>query len=219
MTVLVVGGTGRTGRRIVAELQRRGIPQRVMVRNEALARQVLPPAVEVRVADVTRPETLGPVLAGCDRLIVATGANPAKDGWFGPLRIDFEGTRHLLTAIQAGHHPVQHIVLVSSLCVSRLFHPLNLFGLVLYWKRRGERLLEASGLPYTILRPGGLKEEGGGRPVLQNADTLFEGSIPRALVARLCVDALAEPRAQNRILEAIADPRLPDNVPFAELLP
>ncbi|MFQ3679252.1 MAG: SDR family oxidoreductase [Pseudanabaenaceae cyanobacterium] len=219
MTVLVVGGTGRTGRRIVAELQRRGIPQRVLVRNAALAAQVLPPEVEVYTGDVTQPDTLVPALVGCDRLIVATGANPAKDGFFGPLRIDFEGTRHLLAAIQQTPQPVQHVVLVSSLCVSRLFHPLNLFGLVLYWKRRAERLLEASGLPYTIVRPGGLKEEGSGRPILQNADTLFEGSIPRALVARICVEALAEPRARNRILEAIADPNLPDDVPLAALLP
>ncbi|NJK59023.1 MAG: SDR family oxidoreductase [Oscillatoriales cyanobacterium SM2_1_8] len=217
MTILVVGGTGRTGRRIVAELQRREMPVRVLVRDEALAHQVLPPGVAVQVADVTRPETLAPALAEGDRLVVATGANPAKDGLFGPLRIDFEGTRNLLAAAQTAR--IQHMVLVSSLCVSRLLHPLNLFGLVLYWKRRGERLLEASGIPYTIVRPGGLKEEGGGRPILQNADTLFEGSIPRTLVARLCVDAILEPRAHNRILEAIADPNLPDDLPFAELLP
>ena len=53
---------------------------------------------------------------------------------------------------------VSRVVLVSSLCAGRWRHPLNLFGLILVWKRVGERALETSGLDWTVIRPGGLSE-------------------------------------------------------------
>ena len=39
---------------------------------------------------------------------------------------------------------------------------------------------------------------------MSTADTFFEGSIPRVKVAQVCVEALAQPNAQNQILEVIA---------------
>ncbi|MCX7596963.1 MAG: SDR family NAD(P)-dependent oxidoreductase, partial [Fischerella sp.] len=45
--------------------------------------------------------------------------------------------------------------------------------------------------------------------VMQNADTLFEGSIPRQKVAQVCVEALFEPAAQNKIVEIVAKPDAP----------
>jgi hypothetical protein len=36
------------------------------------------------------------------------------------------------------------------------------------------------------------------------ADTLFEGSLPRLKVAEVCVEALFEPAARNRIVEIVA---------------
>jgi uncharacterized protein YbjT (DUF2867 family) len=52
-------------------------------------------------------------------------------------------------------------VLVSSIGVERTdqmpFLILNLFG-VLKFKRKGEQTLMASGLPYTVLRPGRLTD-------------------------------------------------------------
>ena len=53
---------------------------------------------------------------------------------------------------------LNRVVLVSSLCAGKLIHPLNLFGLILIWKRLGERSLQKSGLDWTVIRPGGLNE-------------------------------------------------------------
>lgn len=96
--------------------------------------------------------------------------------------------------------------MVSSLCVSRFFHPLNLFFLVLYWKQQAEAYLQASGLTYTIVRPGGLKDDDtDSRPlVMAPADTLFEGSVPRLKVAQVCVEALYLPQSHNKIVEIVA---------------
>ena len=99
---------------------------------------------------------------------------------------------------------IEHFLLVSSLCVSQFFHPLNLFWLVLWWKKQAESYLEQSGLNYTIIRPGGLKnEDDGSNLVIAEADTLFEGSIPRQKVAQVCAEAISQENAKNRILEIV----------------
>jgi uncharacterized protein YbjT (DUF2867 family) len=35
-------------------------------------------------------------------------------------------------------------------------NPFNLFYGLLWWKKQAEQVLQRSGLPYTIVRPGGL---------------------------------------------------------------
>ncbi|MEM9276916.1 MAG: NAD(P)H-binding protein, partial [Cyanobacteria bacterium P01_F01_bin.143] len=102
---------------------------------------------------------------------------------------------------------IEHFVIVSSLCVSKFFHPLNLFWLVLFWKKQAEIYLEQSGLTYTIVRPGGLKNEDNTENILMSsADTLFEGSIPRQKVAQVCVEALLNDEAKNKIVEIVTNP-------------
>ena len=98
-------------------------------------------------------------------------------------------------------------MLVSSLCVSQFFHPLNLFWLVLYWKKQAENYLQSSGIPYTIVRPGGLKEEDNSEQIIMsNADSLKEGSIPRIKVAQVCIAALSQPQAKSTIVEVVTSP-------------
>lgn len=201
MKVLVVGATGRTGKRIVQQLQERQIPVVALVRDLEKAKDILPPEAELKVGNVLEPATLTAAMGDCDRIICATGATPS----FNPLEpywVDYEGTKNLVEV--AKQHSVQHLILVSSLCVSQFFHPLNLFWLILYWKQQAEHYLQASGLTYTIVRPGGLKEENTQLPpVIAKADTLFEGSIPRSQVAEICIESLFAPSAQNKVLEVV----------------
>jgi uncharacterized protein YbjT (DUF2867 family) len=102
---------------------------------------------------------------------------------------------------------------VSSLCSGRLFHPLNLFWLVLIWKRLGERWLAESGLEWTVIRPGGLSEKEADLElqgiVFSGADQQQSNVIPRRLVARVCLDALASPAAIGRIIEVTSSPAQP----------
>jgi hypothetical protein len=41
---------------------------------------------------------------------------------------------------------------------------------------------------------------------MSSADTLFDGSIPRTKVAQVCVEALSQPSARNKIVEVVAKP-------------
>lgn len=208
MKAFVAGATGETGRRIVQELVDRNIPVRAMVRNLDTARSLLPTEAELVVGDVLDPASLISAIGDSTVLLCATGAKPSFDPT-GPYKVDYEGTKNLVNAAKT--QGIEHFVFVSSLCVSQFFHPLNLFFLILVWKKQAEEYLQNSGLTYTIVRPGGLKNEDQVIPVVMSkADTLFEGSIPRSLVAKTCVEALFLPSARNKIVEIVANANQPE---------
>ncbi|MFM7512385.1 MAG: NAD(P)H-binding protein, partial [Cyanobium sp.] len=81
----------------------------------------------------------------------------------------------------------------------------------------GERWLEQSGLRWTVIRPGGLNErEEGLEPGQEREGVVFSGadeqessSIPRRLVARVCLEALHSPAAEGRIIEITSSPQQP----------
>jgi uncharacterized protein YbjT (DUF2867 family) len=204
MKALVVGATGQTGRQIVRQLEAKNIPVRALVRDQGRANAILSSSTELVVADVLAPETLKKAIAGCTIVFCATGASPSLNP-FGPYQVDYEGTKNLVDAAKAAQ--IEHFILVSSLCTSQFFHPLNLFWLILVWKQQAEQYIQRSGLTYTIVRPGGLKNTEDLFPVVMSkADTLFEGSISRAQVAQVCVEALSHSTAQNKVVEVIARP-------------
>jgi uncharacterized protein YbjT (DUF2867 family) len=202
MKAFVAGATGKTGSQIVRLLVERDIPVRALVRNLEKAKDVLPPEVECVVGDVLKPASLEDAIADCTVVLSATGATPSFDVTQ-PYKVDCQGTKNLVDAAKA--KGIEQFVMVSSLCVSKLFHPLNLFGLILVWKKKAEEYLQGSGLTYTIVRPGGLKDEDNADSiVMSSADTLFDGSIPRVKVAQVCVNAVMEPTADNKIVEIVA---------------
>ena len=209
MKVFVAGATGQTGKRIVQELVRRGISVRALVRNLEKGQETLPPAAELVVGDVLKLESLSEAIGDSTVVICATGASPSFD-LTGPYQVDYQGTKNLVTVSKS--KGIEHFVLVSSLCVSKLLHPLNLFWLILVWKKQAEEYIIKSGLSYTIVRPGGLKnEDNSDFLVMSSADTLFEGSIPRTKVAKVCVEALFQPEAKNKIVEIVAKPEAPQS--------
>jgi len=201
MRVAVTGASGKTGWRVVAEALARGFEVRAIVRPGS----VLPPGLEgaeVHRLQLNDSAALQQALRGCDALVIATGARPSID-LLGPLKVDALGVRQQLEACRSVG--LKRLVLVSSLCAGRWLHPLNLFGLLLVWKRLGEQWLEQSGLEVTIVRPGGLKEAeediAAQELRFSGADQQEDGSLPRRLVARVCLDALEVPASAGRIIE------------------
>ncbi len=74
-------------------------------------------------------------------------------------------------------------------------------------KFRGERALMASGVPYTIIRPGGLTDGPGGVAalVVAQGDNGAPGRVSRADVGRVCVAAATSPAAAGVTLELASD--------------
>lgn len=203
-TVLVAGATGQTGQLIVRQLQQEGFLVHALVRDVAKAREQLGPEVTYLAGDVKDPRSLTAALSGVDAVISSIGAR-GKEGPDRPEMVDYQGVRNLVDAAQAAG--VRQFVLVSSRGVTQEDHPLNrMFGDVLKWKLKGEDYLRASGLAYTVIRPGGLLNDtaGKGDIAFEQGDRRFGGSaltIPRADVAIICVQSLLHPQARFRTFE------------------
>lgn len=201
MLVAVSGASGKTGWRVVEEALRRGLRVRALVRPGSQLPAGLSGAELVRL-ELGDSQALQTALRGCDALVIATGARPSPN-LAGPLQVDAFGVRQQIEAARAVG--LRRLVLVSSLCAGRWLHPLNLFGLILVWKRLGEHWLAQSGLDWTVVRPGGLSEREDGlmneAVRYSDADQQESDSIPRRLVARVCLEALESPAAIGRIIE------------------
>jgi uncharacterized protein YbjT (DUF2867 family) len=212
MKTWVAGATGETGQRIVRQLVERNIAVKAFVRDRT--RALFPESVDIAVGDVLQPEILKASMEDCNIVFCATGARPSWNP-LGPYQVDCEGTKNIIDAAKSLQ--VKHFVLVSSLCTSQFFHPLNLFWLILVWKQQAEQYLQQSGLTYTIVRPGGLRStEDQNAITMSGADTLFEGSISRTQVAQVCIEALFHSCARNKIVEIISKPDAAQR-PFEDL--
>ena len=207
-TIAISGASGKTGYRIAEELLQRGDQPRLLLRPASLLPESLQ-GCDQRRLELSDAVALDDALTGVDGLVIATGARPSLD-LSGPMRVDAWGVqRQVESCRRVG---VRRVLLVSSLCAGRWRHPLNLFGLILVWKRVGERALERSGLDWTVIRPGGLSEREDG---LESEGILWTGpdaqtsnAIPRRLVAKACVEALDTPESIGRILEVTSRPDL-----------
>ncbi|XP_030439643.2 uncharacterized protein At2g34460, chloroplastic [Syzygium oleosum] len=214
--VFVAGATGSTGKRIVDQLLAKGFAVKAGVRDVGRARAAFPqnnPALQIVKADVTEgSEKLAEAIGGdSEAVICATGFRP---GWdlFAPWKVDNFGTVNLVEACRK--LGVNRFILISSILVNgaamgQLLNPayifLNVFGLTLVAKLQAEQHIRRSGINYTIVRPGGLRNEPPkGNIVMEPEDTLYEGSISRDQVAEVAVEALNYPESSYKVVEIVA---------------
>lgn len=202
--VLVAGATGRTGKPAVEQLVARGYKVRAMVRDATKAKDGFPKGVTVVVADVRDPASLKRAMRGVKYVIstIGAGGGPKPEPGGGPEEIDNLGVANL--AVAAKNARVKHLVLVSSAAVTKFAdYPVPFMRPILAAKFKGENALRASGVPYTIVRPGGLIDEPGGKLAVHLMQGDKEaGRIPRADVATICVEALGRKSAMGKTFEA-----------------
>lgn len=199
--VLVLGASGQTGQRVVQALRNKNIPVRALVRSNEQAHALSAPGVTTVVGDVQSDADLREALNDVEAVISALGVRTLED------LEQMEAIEHtMITRLiaAAGDTNVQQIVLCSSMGTEtpEVLPPLTN---VLRAKRRGEQALEASGIPYTIVRPGGLVNDPGGDVLVQRSIQGF-GSISRDDVAEVLVQALLQPAARSTIVEIVNQP-------------
>ena len=152
MKIAITGASGKTGYRISEEAVKKGYKVRQIIRKNSKVSAGLESLETIRVS-LDKKEELDKALKDIDALVIATGARASLD-LTGPAKVDALGVyRQLESCKRVG---IKRVILVSSLCTGKLFHPLNLFGLILIWKKLGENFLRNSYFEWTIIRPGGL---------------------------------------------------------------
>ncbi|KAG7976099.1 hypothetical protein I3843_06G131800 [Carya illinoinensis] len=242
--VFVAGATGRVGSRTVRELLKLGFRVRAGVRSaqkaETLVQSVKQMKLYVETAsegtqpvekleivecDLEKQDQIGPALGNASVVICCIGASEKEVfDVTGPYRIDYLATKNLINAATIAK--VKHFILLTSLGTNKVGFPaaiLNLFWGVLIWKRKAEQALLASGLPYTIVRPGGMERPTDAykethNTTLSQEDTLFGGQVSNLQVAELMA-VMAKNRSLSycKVVEVIAETTAPIT-PLEELL-
>ncbi|KAJ9543148.1 hypothetical protein OSB04_022855 [Centaurea solstitialis] len=227
-TVLVTGAGGRTGQIVYKKLKERSgeYIARGLVRSEE-SKEKIGGADDVFIGDITKADSIVPAIEGIDALVILTSAvpkmkpgfDPSKGGrpefYFeegaNPEQVDWEGQKNQIDAAKAVG--VKQIVLVGSMGGTDINHPLNSLGNgnILVWKRKAEQYLADSGIPYTIIRAGGLQDkEGGVRELLIGKDDELlqteTRTIARADVAEVCIQALQIEEAKCKALDLASKP-------------
>mmetsp|Transcript_101315 Transcript_101315/g.254020 ORF Transcript_101315/g.254020 Transcript_101315/m.254020 type:complete len:341 (+) Transcript_101315:30-1052(+) len=229
--VFVAGATGNTGQRVVKELQRLGYTVVAGARNQEKAAKAFGSSVQSVPLDVEKfsVDAMAEALKGTKFLICATGFVPGNPFDMNKLAkaVDREGTIKLVDAAKKAG--VQRFVLVSSILTNGRaigqennpgFVITNAFGGILDEKLVAEKYLKNSGLDYTILRPGGLKDKAPEGPaVIGKEDTLLSGEVSRDLVAKVAVSTLSKPAASRQTVELIEEGTCLGNVQKCEELP
>jgi len=206
----VAGATGKTGTWIVRRLQQYGVGVRVLVRSVEKAASL--GDVDVVVGRIQSNDDIAKAVKGCSAVISALGSSEVF-GEASPGEVDRDGVKRL--ADEAAKAGVKHFGLVSSIAVTKWFHPLNLFGGVLSMKLEGENhvreIFSQDGRTYTIVRPGGLKD---GEPLqyklkTDQGDRIWNGFTNRSDVAELLVLSLTNEKAWKTTFEVVTEEEAP----------
>ena len=190
MVVAIAGGHGKIAMLLHPLLVERGDEPRAIIRNPDQADDVRRAGAEPVVFDLEAEEDAAPAIEGADAIVFAAGAGPgsgAERKW----SVDYGAAAKLIDA--AKREGVSRYVIVSSIGADD--PPAeggDVFGEYLRAKAKADRELEASGLEYTVIRPGMLTDE---QPsgLVSAAAKLDRAEIPRADVAMVVAASLHEP--------------------------
>lgn len=206
MKILIAGATGSVGLHVVKRVIEMGHQPRALVRNRQKVKE-LPRGTEVFYGDVSMPETLTDVVKDIDAVIFTLGSD--GQGRIGARAVDYGGVRNIIKALNGTH---VRIALMTTIGVTERLGAWNQRTEVHDWKRRAERLVRASGLPYTIVRPGWFDYNNDDEHKLlllqgdrRHAGTPEDGVISREQIARVLVSALTNDAAKNKTFELVAE--------------
>jgi uncharacterized protein YbjT (DUF2867 family) len=209
-TVLIAGATGLIGRDIAKVVKGAGYDVRALTRDPAKAQQQYGAIYEWVAGDVRDYESLVRATAGAN-YVVSTINGDSRTGPQSPELIDFAGNRNLIDAAKTA--AVQHFVLISSATsgpqVDQSQNPAS--GYVRYFKTKIETYLRSTGLSHTIVAPGRLKYEPGGKlgvRLLARKDYEIS-TIASGDIGLVIVECLTNPVAQGKAFALRNDISIP----------
>ncbi|MBN8251274.1 SDR family oxidoreductase [Priestia flexa] len=202
MKVLVIGANGQIGQKVVRLLHaNEQYTVRAMVRKEEQLEKLKNENIEAVYASLEGTvKELEAAMKGCDAVVFTAGSG-GSTGSDKTLLIDLDGAAKSIEA--AENVGVNRFIMVSAL---QAHHRENWNeNLKPYYvaKHYADKILEASSLDYTIIRPGGLTNDAGTGKV-DVATNLTRGTIPREDVAKVVVTSLTEEGTYKKSFDLLA---------------
>ncbi len=209
MKVLVVGANGKIGKKLVDLLQNENKHAvRAMVRSEEQSEAYANKGIETVLANLEGSvDELAEAMKGCDAIVFTAGSG-GSTGADKTLLIDLDGA--VKTVEAAEKVGIDRFIMVSALQAHKREN-WNEHILPYYVaKHYADRMLLASNLNYTIIRPGGLTDETAtGR--IQLGENLTRGFIPRGDVAKVIAASLDDSRTYKRSFDLVSgEEQLPE---------
>jgi uncharacterized protein YbjT (DUF2867 family) len=200
MDVAIAGGHGKVGLRLGRLLAERGDRARGLIRRAEQEDDLRAAGVEPVVCDMEAACDLVEAIAGADAVVFAAGAG-AGSGADRKWTVDYAAAAKLILAARAAG--VRRYAIVSSMGTESPPDGDDLFSIYLRAKAKADEELRASGLDWTIVRPGRLTDDPGtGR--VHAGDSIERGEIPRDDVAATLVAVLDEPGTVGVTLEVVS---------------
>lgn len=201
--VIVFGGNRDLGLEIVRELVAKGEKVTVMVRASSDRTELEKLGVNLVEGDAMDAEQTAKVAASAyyKAAISTLGGRPKGDG----PPVDFIGNKNVIDGARSAKIP--RFVLITTVGTGNSYSAAPLFARfvlrkILPLKEQAENHLIASGMKYTIIRPGGLlKGPPDGKAVLTEDASKF-GWISRADLGKLVADAVYDEAAEDKIYTA-----------------
>lgn len=200
--ILVSGGTGLLGRRVVRRLTQRSLSVRVLTRDPASAADLASDCVEIVAGDLRDGRSVAAAVDGASTVVAAAHGFVGPRG-ISPATVDRDGNSRLIDAARAAG---AHVVLMSVVGASP-DSPMELFRM----KYAAEQHLLACGTPATTVRATAFTElwirimretaGRGGRPLVFGRGQSLVNFVSVADVAALVDRVVDDPDTRGQVWE------------------
>lgn len=213
-TVAIAGGHGKIALLLGRMLAARGDTVRGLIRNPDQEGDLRAAGVEPVLCDLEGDGDVAAAVRGADVVVFAAGAGPGS-GAARKTTMDLEGATKLIDAAKA--EGISRYLMVSAMGAAD--PPAegaggddDVFGAYLRAKAGADEALRASGLDYTIVRPGGLTDDPA-TGLVSIAERLDRGQVPRPDVAAVLLACLDAPSTIGKSFDLVGG-----ETPIAEAL-
>jgi uncharacterized protein YbjT (DUF2867 family) len=200
MDVVVAGGHGKVGLRLLRLLADRGHRARGLIRNPDHAEDLEDIGAAPILRDIEALDDISDCCEGADAVVFAAGAGPGS-GAERKRTVDYGGAVKLIDA--AKKNGIDRYVMVSAISVDRPDEWSDQMRPYYEAKADADSALLESDLDHTIVRPGSLTDDPGTGLVAVGTN-LGRGEIPRADVAAVVMAVLETPSSIGKVFELVS---------------
>ena len=172
--IFITGSTGKLGQSVVNKLTSDGYKTRCLVRDHDKAYELYGDNsnVELVSGDILNKEYLIHMMTGCSMSVNLHGTTRKSTPFFNwetnrdythPFYVNYQGMENILDSCE--YNNISKVIRITGLATE--FSNLNpisvffnyLYSNNIYWHKQSESLIRSKDIAYTIVKPGGIKEQ------------------------------------------------------------